>query len=114
MHAFLKRISDTKETDDQDKCWAKDIHEFSYDIEDNIDDFMLHVEHESNSRTSGFKGFIDRCMNLLSTMNTRYEITKKLQGLKRRVMEVSERRTRYKIDVVVPNRNNTTITIFVY
>jgi hypothetical protein len=111
MHAFLKRISDTEEPDDQDRCWAKEVRELSYDIEDNIDDFMLHMEREFNSRASGFKGFIDRCMNLLTAMNTWYEITKELQGLKRRVVEVSERCMRYKIDVVVPNRNNTTIDL---
>jgi hypothetical protein len=48
-------------------------------------------------------------MNLLKTINTRYEIAKEFQGLKRRIMEVSERRTRYKIDDAVSKPNNTNI-----
>jgi hypothetical protein len=111
IHVFLKKVSDTEEPDEQDKCWAKEVRELSYDIDDNIEDFMLRVERQSNSRTSGFKGFIDRCMKLLTTMNTRYEVAKEFQGLKRRVMEVSERRTRYKIDDVAPKSNTTAIDL---
>jgi hypothetical protein len=36
---------------------AKEVRELSYDIEDSIGDFMLRVQPESNSRTTGLKGF---------------------------------------------------------
>ncbi|VAI53486.1 unnamed protein product [Triticum turgidum subsp. durum] len=54
---------------------------------------------------------VRRSMNLLTTVNTRHKIGKELQGLKRRVMEVSERRMRYKVDSTVSKPNNTAIDI---
>ncbi|KAF8763030.1 hypothetical protein HU200_008879 [Digitaria exilis] len=37
MHAFMKKISDAdEEPDEQDKCWAKEVRELSYDIEDSV------------------------------------------------------------------------------
>jgi shikimate kinase len=111
MYAFLKKMSDTEEPNEQAKCWAKEIHELSYDIEDSINDFLHHVEHEANSKPHGFKGFINRMMNLLKTISTQHEIAQEFHGLKRRVMEVSERRMRYKIDDAVPKPNNTNIDL---
>jgi hypothetical protein len=110
MHAFLKKISDTEEPDEQDKCWGKEVRELSYDIEDSVCEFMLRVERDS-SKPHGFKGFINRSMKLLTTMNTRHEIAKEFEGLKIRVKEVSERRTRYKIDDVAPKSKSTTIDL---
>ncbi|TVU48828.1 hypothetical protein EJB05_00107, partial [Eragrostis curvula] len=111
MHAFLKKISDTDEPDEQDKCWAKEVRELSYDIEDSINEFMLHVECKSSSKPRGFMRFINRSMNLLTTMDTRHEVAKELECLKRRVMEVSERRMRYKVDGAVSKPNNTGIDL---
>jgi hypothetical protein len=108
MYVFLKKISDSEEPDEQDKCWAKEVRELSYDIEDSISEFMLRVERDS-SKPHGFKGFITRSTKLLTTMNTRHEIAKEFEGLKIRVKEASERRKRYKIDDTVPKQNNTTI-----
>ncbi|KAM0832081.1 hypothetical protein ACQ4PT_065119 [Festuca glaucescens] len=96
MRAFLERMSEAEEEPDkQTKCWANEVRDLSYDIEDNVDEFMRPVECESNSKPSGFfKGFIHRTMNLLTTMNSQRKIAKEFRGLKRRVVEASERRTR--------------------
>ncbi|CAN6352494.1 unnamed protein product [Urochloa humidicola] len=111
MHAFLKKISDAEQPDEQDKCWAKEVRELSYDIEDSVSEFMLRVERDS-SKPHGFKGFIKRITKLLTTMNIRHEIAKDFEGLKLRVKEVSERRTRYKmIDDVGSKPNNTPIDL---
>lgn len=112
MRVFLERMSDAEEeADKQAKCWAEEVRDLSYDIEDNVDDFMLRVECEPDSKPHGFKGFIERSINLLTTINTRRKISKELQGLKRRVMDVSERRMRYKVDSTVSKLNITAIDI---
>jgi shikimate kinase len=111
MHAFLKKISDAEEPDEQDKCWAKEVRELSYDIEDSITEFLHHVRCESSNSPGILRGFMERCMSLLTTMYARYEIAKEFQGLKRRVVEVNERRRRYKTDVIVPKPNNTSIDL---
>nr|CAB3466603.1 unnamed protein product [Digitaria exilis] len=110
MQAFMKKISDAEEPDEQDKCWAKEVRELSYDIEDSVSEFMLCVERDS-SRPRGFKEFISRSTKLLTTMNIRHQIAKEFEGLKIRVKEVSERHTRYKMDDVAPKENNTTIDL---
>ncbi|KAM0832080.1 hypothetical protein ACQ4PT_065119 [Festuca glaucescens] len=113
MRAFLERMSEAEEEPDkQTKCWANEVRDLSYDIEDNVDEFMRPVECESNSKPSGFfKGFIHRTMNLLTTMNSQRKIAKEFRGLKRRVVEASERRTRYKIDDAVFKPNNTPMLV---
>ncbi|GJM95075.1 hypothetical protein PR202_ga11772 [Eleusine coracana subsp. coracana] len=110
MYVFLQKMSDTEEPDVQAKCWANDVRELSYDIEDSINEFTLRLECESSSKPQGFRGFINRSITLLTTMNIRHGIAKELEGFKSRVMEVSERYKRYKIDdTTVSMANNTSI-----
>ncbi|TVU48848.1 hypothetical protein EJB05_00127, partial [Eragrostis curvula] len=111
MHAFQKKMADEEKPDELDKCWAKEVPELSYDIEDSINEFLHRVECESNSRPRGLTSFINQIMNLLTTINTRHQIANEFLGLKRRVMEVSERRTRYKVNDTVTKMNNTTIDL---
>ncbi|XP_020165042.1 disease resistance protein RGA5 [Aegilops tauschii subsp. strangulata] len=112
MRAFLERMSEAEEEPDkQSKLWAKEVCDLSYDIEDSVDEFIVLVECESDCEPHGFKGFIHRSMNLLTTMNIRHRIAKEFRGLKSRVVEVSERRMRYKIDDVVSKQNKTTIDL---
>ncbi|CAD6266660.1 unnamed protein product [Miscanthus lutarioriparius] len=109
MHAFLKKMSDMEEPDEQDKCWVKEVRELSYDIDDSINEFLHRVERKYSSMPRGFKGFMDRSMSLLTTMNIRHQIAKELEGLRSRVMEVNERRMRYKVDEIVSKPNNTVV-----
>ncbi|CAD6266664.1 unnamed protein product [Miscanthus lutarioriparius] len=112
MHVFLKKISDTEQPDEQDKCWAKEVRELSYDIEDSVSEFMLRVEHKSSYKPHGFMGFINRSTKLLTTMNIRHDIAKEFEGLKVRVVEVRERRMRYQqTNDVAPRTTNTTIDL---
>ncbi|OEL34436.1 putative disease resistance protein [Dichanthelium oligosanthes] len=101
MYAFLKDMSGTQNPNEQAKCWMNEVRELSYDIDDSVDEFMLRVEHQESSSSKpqeGFKGFIDRCLSLLTTIRARHQITKEFRGLKRLAEEVSERRKRYKVD----------------
>lgn len=67
--------------------------DMSYDIEDCIDEFMHHL---GNSDASA--GFIKKTARLLKKLRLRHQIASKIQEIKIRVNEVSERRMRYKID----------------
>ncbi|RLN04910.1 hypothetical protein C2845_PM13G11240 [Panicum miliaceum] len=94
MHAFLAKMSRVEDPDEQAKCWMAEVRELSYDIEDSIDEFMLCVDGAS----AGFRGFIERCTNLLTEARTRRRIAKEIQNLRARVQEVGDRRQRYMID----------------
>nr|CAB3463540.1 unnamed protein product [Digitaria exilis] len=110
MYAFLKDMSaGTQNPNEQAKCWMNEVRELSYDIDDSVDEFMLRVEQESSSRPQGFKGFIDKCLSLLTTIKARHQITEEFRGLKRLAEEVSERRKRYKVDAASKQHDDTTI-----
>ncbi|WVZ96977.1 hypothetical protein U9M48_042549, partial [Paspalum notatum var. saurae] len=109
MYAFLKDMSGMQNPNEQAKCWMNEVRELSFDIDDSIDEFIVRVEQESSSRPQGFRGFIDRCLTLLTTIKARHQITKEFRGLKRLAEEVSERRKRYKFDDAISEQHETTI-----
>ncbi|KAL6847441.1 hypothetical protein ACP4OV_023294 [Aristida adscensionis] len=111
MYVFLKKMSDTEEPDMQDKWWAIEVRELSYDIEDSVNEFMLCVESKSHSKPLGFKGFMERSVNLLTTINTRNKIAKEFEDLQRRVKEVNDRRLRYEVHNTVSKPANTTVDL---
>lgn len=102
MHAFLKRMSEVEDPDEQSKCWMKEVRELSYDIEDSINSFMFSLGCESSSKPGGFKGFVGRCLSLFTDAKTRHWNAKKIQCLKVHVVEASNRRQRYKVEDAFP------------
>lgn len=98
MHAFLAKMSRVEDPDEQARCWMAEVRELSYDIEDSIDEFLLCVDERCSAPFTGFRGFIERCMNLLTETKTCRRIAKEIQHLKARVQEVGDRRRRYMID----------------
>ncbi|WVZ96320.1 hypothetical protein U9M48_041975 [Paspalum notatum var. saurae] len=58
MHAFLKKMSEEENLDDQDNIWATEVREMSYDIEDTLDDFMISFDVDKSAKP---KGLIKRC-----------------------------------------------------
>jgi hypothetical protein len=88
----------------QDKIWARDLMELSYDIEDTIDRFMVHGKGTESTELHGIKNFIDRSTGLFRKAMFHRNISTKIRGIKNRVEEVSKLRDRYRIkgDVVKP------------
>ncbi|TKW01916.1 hypothetical protein SEVIR_8G209450v4 [Setaria viridis] len=109
MKAALEKLSEAPADwlDRQDKIWARDVRELSYDIEDSIDTFM--VRGRGNEQAKGFKKYIDRSLDLLTRFKFRHKIATEIRGIKGRVIEVCDRRERYKIDSVVAQGVKTTV-----
>ncbi|CAD6221625.1 unnamed protein product [Miscanthus lutarioriparius] len=84
MQAFLVAPEVTKKKDKLVKVWAKQVRDLSYDIEDCLDEFKVHV---------GSKSLSQQMMKL----KDRHRIAVQIRNLRARVEEVSKRNTRYNL-----------------
>ncbi|KAF0902407.1 hypothetical protein E2562_016243 [Oryza meyeriana var. granulata] len=81
MKAFLI-AAEEKKKDLLLKVWAEQVRSLSYDIEDCLDEFMIHVGNQS-------------LLQQLINLKDRHQSSVKIRNLKSRVEEVSCRNTRY-------------------
>uniref|UniRef100_N1R0I2 Disease resistance protein RPM1 n=1 Tax=Aegilops tauschii TaxID=37682 RepID=N1R0I2_AEGTA len=84
MQAFLVAAEAMKEKDVLLKVWAKQVRDLSYNIEDCLGEFMVHVASPSRLRK-------------LMKLKDRHRIAMQIRDLKSRVEEVSSRNTRYNL-----------------
>lgn len=103
MHAFLEKLSTVQGPDAQVRCWMKEVRELAYDIEDSLDEFMHRVEADDGAAASAhgsisFVEFAGCIKRLLSKGWTHLRLANEIKGLKARTIEVSERRSRYKLE----------------
>lgn len=97
MNAVMQKYAMQNEPDLQVKTWMKEVRELAYDIEDTIDDFVIPVE-ETSDRPTGIKGFVINNIRKLKELYLRYNMAEEIEELKNQVLEVSDRRKRYKLD----------------
>ncbi|KAG8090624.1 hypothetical protein GUJ93_ZPchr0011g28141 [Zizania palustris] len=105
MQAFLEKISNVPldQLDKQTNIWARDVRELSYDIEDNIDTFMLHVDSPNETKKDKFLGLItSKCKEMCSKVMTNHNLGKDIKDIKIKVKVVKERYDRYNTTNVTP------------
>ncbi|CAN6372362.1 unnamed protein product [Urochloa humidicola] len=104
MEAALIKVSEApidQPPDIQVKLWTREVRELSYDLEDNIDRFMLRIDTGKHpNKQHSFRGFIERSLILLTKGKIRHKIGIDIKDIRRRIKDVSERRDRYKVDQV--------------
>ncbi|KAK1627549.1 hypothetical protein QYE76_001864 [Lolium multiflorum] len=98
MHAFLLVMADVENPDQQAKLRVDAVRELSYEIEDNIDKFMLLVGHGSSSKSDGFQNVFSKSMKKIADIKTRHKIAKDVKDIMSQVKVISERYSRYMID----------------
>ncbi|CAL4941711.1 unnamed protein product [Urochloa decumbens] len=103
MKGALQKVSSTPpdKLDIQDKIWARDLRELSYDIEDSIDTFMVCGKSNQQTKLHGINKFIDRSVGLFRKAKGRHRIAFEIRDIKSRVLEVHKRRRRYEINLGV-------------
>ncbi|KAF6993737.1 hypothetical protein CFC21_010582 [Triticum aestivum] len=92
MKAALEVLADEEQLEPPMRIWRDDVRELSYDMEDCIDGFVAHVDHELDGRTM-LKKFVD----MLKKPKHRYQAASEIGKLKARATEASERHKRYNI-----------------
>jgi uridine kinase len=103
MKAALEDISKTPadQLSSQDKIWAMNVKELSYDIEDHIDTFMVQVKgHELAKKHGFFKNFIDKTLVSLMQPKIHRKIATDIRAIRSHVIEVHERRRRYEVNLI--------------
>lgn len=93
MNALITKLADVEELDVQLKEWRNNVRELAYDIEDCVDTFMRHLG-SGNAKAS----LIRRTTRKIKKLWARHQVANQIEELKSRVMEVSERRLRYKFE----------------
>lgn len=84
---------------DKEKIWMTDMREMSYDIEDSLDDFMIHINNDDKSAKAKGLSLIKKCKRLLDMMKAHQRISKAVHDFKARVKEVGDRDQRYRTGV---------------
>jgi disease resistance protein RPM1 len=83
MQAFLQAPEVTEKKDKLVKVWAEQVRDLSYDIEDCLDEFMVHMGSHSLSKQLKLKG--------------RHRIAVQICNLKSRIEEVRSSNARYNL-----------------
>ncbi|KAF0891521.1 hypothetical protein E2562_009920 [Oryza meyeriana var. granulata] len=99
MNTVMQKYAMLNEPDLQVKTWMKEVRELAYDIEDIIDAFM--ARNEKTDEPTGVKGFIINNILKLKELFSSCTISQEIEELKNQVLEVNDRRKRYKLDVSV-------------
>ncbi|CAN6191952.1 unnamed protein product [Urochloa humidicola] len=100
IDAFLCKVADVPwdQLDEQVKVWAREVREASYDMEDAIDIFLVHVENLEPEDQSMLKRALKMIQSLFVKGKPRHDIAVVIRGIRKKLQEVAERRARYKID----------------
>jgi hypothetical protein len=111
MKGALEKVSSTPldQLDIQDKIWARDLRELSYDIENTIDTFMMHGKGHESAKLHGIRKFVDRSVGLFRKAKIRRGIATEIKDIKGRVTEVHERRLRYGVNNGADKPTTTTV-----
>lgn len=106
MRSFLRDAERRKERSELVEAWVRQVREVAYEIEDIVDEFLYHKERNGNGAV--LKKFVQDIVNLPKNMMARHQISSKLQKLKAKVHEVSERSKRYGFDEISEGRRKRT------
>ncbi|XP_015901524.3 disease resistance protein RPM1-like [Ziziphus jujuba] len=96
IKAFL-RVADAKQESNPGlKIWVEQVRDVAYDMEDVVDEFMLHLIYYHDS---GFCSFCHRLYYFLRSLKARHRIASDMQLIKSRVNSVSKSYRRFNLDI---------------
>uniref|UniRef100_A0ACD5UH00 Uncharacterized protein n=1 Tax=Avena sativa TaxID=4498 RepID=A0ACD5UH00_AVESA len=105
MHAALRVVAEVPrdQLDELVKLWAGEVRELSFDMEDVVDKFLVHVDDDSEptTKTNKLKRLTEKMAGLFTKGKARHEIADAIKDINKQVQEVADRRGRYTVDSIV-------------
>ncbi|KAI4968768.1 hypothetical protein ZWY2020_046098 [Hordeum vulgare] len=105
MHVALRKVAEVprEQLDEHIKLWAGEVRELSFDMEDVVDKFLVHVDEGSEpaANSNKLRRLTKKMAGLFSKGKARHEIADAIKDINKQVQEVAERRARYNIDNIV-------------
>ncbi|XP_066368629.1 disease resistance protein Pik-2-like [Miscanthus floridulus] len=111
-HAVLREISDMPpdQLNALVRLWARDVREASYDMEDIIDAFLVHVDApEPATETHKLRRLRKKVSSLFKKSKARRNISSQIQEIYKKLEGLAARRDRYKTPDSVVTKPATTI-----
>ncbi|WVZ48975.1 hypothetical protein U9M48_000360 [Paspalum notatum var. saurae] len=105
--AALRKVAQVPwdELDEQVKLWAREVRESSYDMEDVLDTFFVHVQGRDSPEHEHQKGSLKslgkKMANLFMKSKARREVSVGVKDIMTHLDEVTKRCCRYKVDDIV-------------
>jgi disease resistance protein RPM1 len=102
IHGALGKIAEAPrdEVSPEDKIWAGNLRELSYDMEDVVDSFLLSVDgsegdpNNPNTKTFNFKRLMGKMINLFKQAKERRQIATAIKDIKKQAKQVASCRER--------------------
>jgi disease resistance protein RPM1 len=110
MHAALHKVAAVPrdQLDEQVKIWAREVREASYDIEDILDSFLVHVDGHEQADLSRLKRAMKKMGDLFSKGKARREILCAIEDITKQLQEMIKWHDRYRVDDLVTKPAATT------
>ncbi|GJN16882.1 hypothetical protein PR202_gb03907 [Eleusine coracana subsp. coracana] len=110
MSTVLRKVAQLMpdQLDEQVRAWAHEVRMVSYDMEDILDTFLVHVEGQEPATLDRFKRLLKKMAKLFNKTKARHKIADAIKDIKKQLQEVADRRGRYMLgDIMVKS----TVTI---
>lgn len=94
-----------EQLDAQVRLWAREVREASYDMEDILDTFIVHVAEvaaPAKENEGLCKRLLERIAKLFHKTKERHTIAGTVEEMKKRLQEVADRRDRFAVAVAPP------------
>jgi len=97
MRTVLREVAQRMpdQLDEQVKAWAHEVRIVSYDMEDILDTFLVHVEGQEPATSDRFKCLLKKMAKLFNKTKARHKIASAIKDIKKQLQEVADRRARY-------------------
>jgi len=96
MQAALSKVGEVppEHLDPQVKLWAREIKEVSYNMEDVVDMYQVHINRPSPKHINRFKRLMDKMLSLFKMIKKRHQIAVAIDEINAQLREVTDRRDR--------------------